>query len=213
MKITIFGAHGTIGRRITREALSRGHQVTAVARDPSRVTDLDGVDVVQGDAQDAASVAAAARGHDAVVNSTGPAHDAPDPATYPAVARGLIEGLKQAGVKRLVIVGGAGSLEVAPGVQLVDTPEFPAAWRGIALGTRDALEVYRKEADGLDWTYVSPAALIEPGERTGRYRAGGDQLLVDEVGNSYISAEDYAVALLDELENPKNPRRRMTVAY
>ncbi|HLZ57791.1 MAG TPA: NAD(P)H-binding protein, partial [Ktedonosporobacter sp.] len=110
-----------------------------------------------------------------------------------------------------IVVGGAGSLEVAPGLHLVDTPDFPAAWKPTALAHRDALEVYRKA--NLDWTYVSPAALIAPGERTGTYRTGTDKLLTDEKGESRISAEDYAIAILDEVEHPHFIRRRFTVAY
>jgi putative NADH-flavin reductase len=127
------------------------------------------------------------------------------------VAHSLITGLVQAGVRRLVIVGGAGSLEVAPGVQLVDTPEFPAAWKGIALAHRDALDVFRTAE--LDWTYISPAAFIEPGKRTGSFRIGSNQLITDAQGNSRISNEDYAVALVDEVEKGNFIRRQMTVAY
>ncbi|MBV9506382.1 MAG: NAD(P)-dependent oxidoreductase [Acidobacteriia bacterium] len=207
MKIAIFGASGTIGQRILKEALSRGHQVTAVTRGSTKV---DGVPSVPGDVLDAASVAQAVKGTDVVINSVGP-RPGDDPEMVPRAAHALIEGVKQAGVKRLLIVGGAGSLEVAPGVQLVDTPEFPQAWKGIANAHRDALAVYRK-AD-LDWTYFSPAIFIQPGERTGRYRLGGDEVLKDDKGDSKISAEDYAIALLDEVENPKLGRKRVTVAY
>jgi putative NADH-flavin reductase len=112
-----------------------------------------------------------------------------------------------------VVVGRAGSLEVAPGVQVVDTPQFPAAWKGVAPAHRDALGVYRKEAGGLEWTYFSPPALIESGERTGKFRTGTDQLLADDKGQSRISAEDYAIVLVDELENPKHVRARFTAAY
>jgi hypothetical protein len=126
-------------------------------------------------------------------------------------ARSLIDGLARARVGRLVVVGGAGSLEVAPGVQLVDTPEFPAAWKEGSLAQREALAVYRAAA--LDWTYISPAALISPGKRTGQYRTGTDRLVTDEKGESLISIEDYAVAFVDEIENGRFVRRRMTVAY
>jgi putative NADH-flavin reductase len=129
-----------------------------------------------------------------------------------AGAKALIEGLRQSGVRRLVVVGGAGSLEVMPGVQLVDTLDFPAAWKPVALAHRDALAVYRL-AEDLDWTYVSPAALIEPGRRTGLYRTGTDQLLVDDKGVSRISVEDFAAAMLDEIKKPRFLRRRFTVAY
>lgn len=202
MKIALFGAGGTIGQRIAAEARSRGHSVTALGRS-TEVTD-------------AAAVARAVAGHDAVVSAVGPGLG---PAGQPVdmlskAAHALLAGLRQAGVKRLVVVGGAGSLEVAPGKQLVDQPQFPAAWRPVALAHRDALGVYRRATGpDVDWTYVSPAALIEPGARTGKYRVGGDQLLVDAQGQSRISAEDFAVAILDELETPRNVRKRITVAY
>jgi putative NADH-flavin reductase len=129
-------------------------------------------------------------------------------------AHALIQGLSKAGVKRLLIVGGAGSLEVAPGLHLLDTPEFPAVVKPFAAAHRDALEVYRKEAPSdLEWTYLSPAGVIAPGERTGQFRLGTDQLLTDEQGRSHISVEDFAIALLNELEQPQAIRRRITVAY
>ncbi len=211
MKIAVFGATGTIGRRIAQEALARGHDLTAVGRDPTRLDiSHERLTAAKGDVLDASSVAAAVKGHDAVISAYGPGGSAA-PQTVVDAARSLIEGLGRAGVRRLVVVGGAASLEVAPGVQLLDTPEFPSAWKPVALAHREALAVYRT-AD-LDWTYVSPAALIAPGEHTGRYRVGFDQLLVDANGESRISAEDYAVALLDEIEHPRHVRRRMTVAY
>jgi putative NADH-flavin reductase len=201
MKIALFGARGMIGQRIAAEARSRGHLVTALGRE-DRVTE-------------AASVARAAAGHDAVVSAVGPGlgPDA-EPDLLSRAAHALLAGLKGAAVKRLVVVGGAGSLEVAPGKQLVDLPDFPAAWRPVALAHRDALGIYLASGDPeIAWTYVSPAALIEPGARTGVYRTGGDQLLVDTRGESRISAEDYAVAIVDELERAKSVRRRITVAY
>lgn len=202
MKIALFGAGGMIGQRIAAEARSRGHSVTALGRSD--------------DVTDAETVAAAVAGHDAVVSAVGPGSG---PAAQPSgllstAAHALLSGLTQAGVRRLVVVGGAGSLEIAPGKQLVDQPDFPAAWRPVALAHRDALEIYRRaQGPELDWTYVSPAALIAPGVRTGRYRVGGDRLLVDEKGQSRISAEDFAVAIVDELESPKGVRKRITVAY
>uniref|UniRef100_UPI000B10B595 NAD(P)-dependent oxidoreductase n=1 Tax=Actinomadura kijaniata TaxID=46161 RepID=UPI000B10B595 len=123
------------------------------------------------------------------------------------------EGLREAGVRRLVVVGGAGSLEVAPGTRLVDTPDFPAIYKNESLAQAELLQVIRAEAGDLDWTYVSPAAEIAPGERTGTFRTGGDRLLADAAGDSRISAEDYAVALVDELEKPQAVGRRITVAY
>jgi putative NADH-flavin reductase len=129
-------------------------------------------------------------------------------------AHALIEALTRVEPIRLIALSGAGSLEVKPGVQLVDMPDFPAEWKAIALAHREALDVYRKAGMAeFDWTAVSPAALIEPGTRTGKYRTGMDQLLVDDKGKSYISAEDFAVAVVDEIEKPRFPGQRFTAAY
>lgn len=215
MKIVLFGATGNIGQRIAREALERGHDVVGVVRDPTQSQAPDPrVRLVQGDATDAASVASVAQGADAVVSAISPRPGTTGSApSLSAAARALIAGLKQAGVKRLVIVGGAGSLEVAPGVALVDTPDFPEAYKPEAIEGREALAVYRAEAAELDWTFISPAVVIQPGQRTGKYRTTLDQLLTDEQGNSTISFEDYAVALLDELEQPQHVGHRFGVAY
>jgi hypothetical protein len=214
MKIALFGANGTIGQRIMKEALNRGHQVTAVVRDPSRFNKTgEKLSAVAGDVLDPASIAEAVKGQDVVVSAIGPKMPEGNLEMVAEAARALLDGVARAGVKRLVFVGGAGTLEVAPGVQLVDAPQFPAAFKGIALAHRDALEVFRAAKTNVDWTNISPAALIEPGERTGQYRTGTDQLLVNDKGESRITAEDYAVALLDEIENPRYIRRRMTVAY
>ncbi len=215
MNIVLFGATGHVGQRIVAEALRRGHKVVGVVRDPSRAQPPHpSVPLVQGDATDAASVARVVRGADAVVSSVSPRPGTTGNAPRLAdVARALIAGVRQAGVKRLMVVGGAASLEVAPGVALLDTPDFPEAYRDEAAQGRESLAVYRAEADGLDWTFISPAVVIQPGERTGRYRTTIDTLLADEQGNSVISYEDYAVALLDELENPQHVGRRFGVAY
>jgi uncharacterized protein len=209
MKVVLFGATGMIGSRVLDELVRRGHTITAVARHPEKVTPANGVTAVQGDVTNAASVGAAAKGADAAISAYSP------PTTQPEMvvdaARSLLAGLAEAGVRRLIVVGGAGSLEVAPGVQLVDTPSFPAGWKGIALAHRDVLPVL-KGAD-LDWTYMSPAALIEPGQRTGKFRIGGTRLVANDHGESKISAEDYAVALVDELENPRHLRQQFTAAY
>jgi putative NADH-flavin reductase len=156
---------------------------------------------------DATSVAAAVKGHDAVLSAVGPT-----PEIIAGAARSLIEGLTRAGVKRLVVVGGAGTLEVAPGVLLLQTPQSPAEYELVAQAHGTALNTFRQNTT-LDWTFVSPAAFIQPGERTGRFQLGGDQLLVDAKGDSRISAEDFAVAFLDEIEKPAHLRQRFTVAY
>jgi putative NADH-flavin reductase len=210
MNIVVYGA-GMIGLRTIQEALNRGHKVTVIVRNPSRITlTHPNLTVKEGDMLNADDVARSVAGHDVVVNATRQPAGQPGQ-SFSDAARALIEGMTRSGVRRLLVVGGAGSLEVAPGVQLVDTPEFPPAWKPGALAMRDALDVYR--ASSLDWTYFSPAAMIAPGQRTGHYRTGTNQLVTDEKGESRISAEDYAVALLNELEKPRFVRQRFTVAY
>ena len=207
--MVLIGAGGTLGSRILAELVSRGHQIAAVVRDPSKIEAHENVTATAGDIFDPESVADAARGADVVVSAYGPGSETPE--ILPKATRSLIAGVKAAGVRRLIMVGGAGSLEVAPGVQLVDTPGFPAEWKGIALAHRDALEILR--TSDLDWTSVSPAAFIHPGERTGKFRLGTDQLIVDEKGASEISAEDFAIGVADEVENPQHIRRRLTIAW
>ena len=211
LRIALFGATGMIGSRIAAEAARRGHQVTALARNPARVpTDVANLHAAKADLLDAASVGAAVRGHDVVASAYAPPHG--DVATLAKATHALVEGTRAAGLKRLVAVGGAGSLEVAPGKQLVDTDGFPDAYKAVALAHRDAFNYYRSVAD-LDWTFFAPAALIAPGERTGKFRTGANTLLVDAEGNSRISAEDYAIAFVDELEQGRFIRQIATVAY
>jgi putative NADH-flavin reductase len=216
MKLVVFGATGNVGRRVVAEALSRGHEVVGVVRDPAAVESPDPrVRLVQGDATDPGSVAEVARGADAVVSAISPRPNArglPAP-TMAGAARALIAGLPKAGVRRVLFVGGAGSLEVAPGRQLLDQPGFPEAYKAEALDGRASLDVWRAEGGALDWAYLSPAAEIHPGRRSGEYRISGDQFIVDESGRSTITFEDYAVAVLDELEQPKHHGQRFAVAY
>ncbi len=211
MKIALFGASGMIGTRLVTEALSRGHEVTAIVRNPERIEKLhDNLTVEAGDAAEAAQVARLTKGHDVIISSVAP--DFQKPETFPPIAQSLIDGAKSAEVKRLIFVGGAGSLEVAPGVQVVDTPAIPDEWKPAVFAQRDALGIFRAEKE-LEWTYFSPAGVIAPGERTGEFRLGGEQLIVREDGQSHISCEDYAIALLDELENPQHIRQRFTIGY
>jgi putative NADH-flavin reductase len=211
MRLIIFGASGQLGQRLVDEALGRGHEVTAVARDASRLSDRGGrVAVASADATDPDSVAAAAGGHDAAISAV-TQHDRPQ--VLSDVARGLLAGLAQAQVLRLVTAGGAGSLVVPSGQRLVDTPDFHDEWKPEALAASDALEVFRTADTPVNWTSISPGALLAPGERTGRYRTADDELLVDEHGRSHISMEDFAIAMLDEVEGDAHPRRRFTAAY
>ncbi len=203
MKIALIGATGFIGSRLLAELTSRGHQVTAIVRNPEKVPQGAGVAAKKGDVYDKDGLAALLAGHDAVISSVH--YTASDPAV-------LLAAVKQSGVKRYLVVGGAGSLEVAPGVKLFDTKEFPAIYLDEARKGGAFLDLLKGES-GLDWTFLSPSALIEPGERTGTFRLGKDQLLVDGNGQSRVSAEDYAIALVDELEKPAHSRQRFTVGY
>lgn len=212
MHIALIGASGFIGSGLLIEALARGHRVTALVGRPERLTPQPGLTAVATDVLDTEGLAAQLAGHDAVLSAFS-GHAQEDVRGY--YGRGIdsiLAATRQAGVARLLVVGGAGSLEVAPGVQVVDSPDFPAQWKASALGARDTLDKLRKE-EALDWTLLSPAAVIAPGERTGKFRIGGDQLLQDAQGQSRISVQDYAVAMLDELERPAHSRKRFSVAY
>jgi putative NADH-flavin reductase len=213
MKIALFGAAGHLGQAILEEALSRGYDVTAIVRDPARLTQRnDKLKVVTGDVAQPASWLDAVRGVDAVVASLSARRDG-NPDSVPANAGVLLDNLPKAGVKRLLWVGGAGSLEVAPGVKVIDDPHFPDAWKPEANAQGKALDVFRASKADVEWTYISPAALVEDGERSGKYRVGGDQLLVDASDVSRITVSDYAVALLDRIERHDVLRQRITVAY
>ena len=211
MKIVLFGATGMIGQRLLGEAFARGHTVTAVAREPSRVARQDAqLRVERGDLTEPVKVRSLVAGQDVVVSAFGPAQG--QEGQVAEVARTLVDAVRAAKPSpRLMVVGGAGGLEAGPGLRVIDTPSFPAAWKSIAQAHIDAYEVYHDS--GVDWTFFSPPALIQPGQRTGQYRTGRDQLVVDDAGQSRISAEDYAVALLDEIEKPQFRCSRMTAAY
>lgn len=203
MKIALIGATGFIGSRILDEAVNRGHQVTAITRNPDKVPARTGVAAQRGDVFDQAGLAKLAAGHDAVISAV---H------FLQSDAAKLIGAVKQSGVKRYLVVGGAGSLKIGPGQDLVDSPNFPPQYKEEASKGRDFLNLLRGET-ALDWTFLSPAALIQPGTRTGKFRLGKEELVVDGNGESKISAEDYAVALLDEVEKPQHIRQRFTLAY
>ncbi|MEU6661539.1 NAD(P)-dependent oxidoreductase [Streptomyces sp. NPDC046821] len=211
MKIVLFGATGMVGSRIAAEAVDRGHQVMAVSR--SGGSPVPGLTATAADCSDPLKVGELATGQDVVASALAPQRDISDPGTlFLALNESLVAGVRRSGTSRLVVVGGAGSLEVTPGEALADRPDFPDAYRGEALAHRDLL-AYLRTVDDLDWTYVSPGAEFGPGERTGTFRLGGDQLLTDEYGNSRVSAEDYAIAFVDELESGAHPRGRISVAY
>jgi len=212
MKVALIGATGFVGAPVLAELLSRGHVVTVLARNPGKLTPQPGLTVIAADALDAAQVAAAVAGHDAVVSAYNPGWTEPD--LYNLFLQGsrtIVEGVRASGTRRLLVVGGAGSLFVAPGVQLVDTPEFPAEWKAGALAARDALNELRNES-ALDWTFLSPPILLQPGDRTGQYRLGTEAPLMNGDQPGSISVADLAVAIVDELENPHHLQQRFTVA-
>jgi len=192
MQIALIGATGFVGSKVLAEALTRGHQVTALVRTPAALSTRAGLDAAAIDVNDAVAVARAA--------------------LYLKAVRAIIDGVKRSGVKRVLLVGGAGSLYVAPGMQLVDTPQFPAEYRTEAQAARAALNLISDESR-LDWSFISPAPILAPGQRTGQFRLGGDEVLMngDKPGN--ISVEDLAVAIVDELEMPRHLQRRFTLAY
>ena len=202
MKIALIGATGNAGSRILNELLMRGYTVTAIVRNPNKVPQNPKVVALAGDVFDQAGLAKLIKGHDAVISAVH--FTASDP-------RKLIEAVRSSGVKRYLVVGGAGSLEVAPGVKLFDTPEFPTAYKAGAAAGGVFLDLLRQEKQ-IDWTFLSPSAMFVPGERTGKFRLGTDQLLANDQGSS-VSFEDFAIALVDELENPQHSRRRFTVGY
>ena len=211
-KLFVFGGTGHIGQGLVREANSRGYTVVAAARDLASVPDIDGVTWQAVDASNPESVKAAVQGSVAVLASVSGRKSGHD--SVPAIAGLLLDVLPEVDVQRLLWVGGAGTLEVAPGLQVIDTPDFPAEWKPEAQAQGEALAVFRDSRSSVNWTYFSPAALIEPGERTARYRVGDDdRLLVDGEGNSRISIEDFAVALIDEIDLVRYPRKRVNIAY
>ena len=203
MKIAVIGASGNAGSRITTELARRGHSVTAIARHPEKIASGANVTPTRGDVMDQAGLARLLAGHDAAISSV---HFlASDPAK-------LIAAAKESKVGRYLVVGGAGSLEVAPGVRLVTTPGFPVAYKAEAEQGAAFLDLLRAEKE-LNWTFLSPSALFTAGERTGKFRLGIDQLLTSADGKSSISFEDFAVALADEIERPAHIRQRFTVGY
>jgi putative NADH-flavin reductase len=203
MKIAIIGATGNIGTRLVNEALNRHHAVTAIARDPSKLGKRPGLVTTAGDVSKPDVLLPMLKGHDAIISAL---------KFQPTDAHKLIDLVRRSGVKRYLVVGGAASLEIAPGQILLNAPNFPEAYRPEASAAKAFLDVLR-QANDLEWTFLSPSAFIGPGERTGKFRLADNTLLTGPDGKSSISYEDYAVAMLDEVENPKHIRARFTVGY
>lgn len=203
MRTVLIGPSGRVGSRLTAELLRRGHTVTGIERNPGKVGSHPGVAIRQGDATQPSILAPLIAGNDAVLSAS---------RFQTSDASALIAATKKSGVERLLVVGGAGSLEVALGKALMNTPDFPEAYMAEALAGDRFLKALRKEKS-LDWTFLSPSAELVPGKRTGEFRLGGAELLVDSTGKSWISMEDFAVAMIDELEHPRHTRQRFTVGY
>ena len=202
MKVAVLGASGRAGSEIVSELAARGHEVIAIARKPDAIPAAAGVTPVQGDASDPGALAALIRGADAVISAL----------HFDIKAETLLGALKAEGVPRLLVTGGAASLEVAPGKRLFDAMDLPEEWKPAILGGIAFLDDLRREHE-IDWTFFSPAALIEVGPRTGTFRLGTDQLVTDSKGESRISFADYAIAMVDELEQHRHSRARFTAAY
>lgn len=216
MKIALIGATGFVGAAVLAELFERGHDVTAIVRNPARLPAHPRLAARAGDVADSAFVADAVRGHDAVVSAFNPGWDAPD--LYERFMQGsaaIARGVEAGGVRRLLVVGGAGSLFVAPGVQLVDTPQFlDHVPPNIVPGARAARDFFNelRASTTLDWTFLSPPALLNPGARGGGYRVGGDDLPMDGAQPAGITVGELAVAIVDEIERPAHVRARFTVA-
>ena len=213
MKVALLGATGFVGSALLKEALDRGHIVTAIVRHPEKLEKREGLTAKAGDVYDTTSLAKLIQGNDAIISAFNPGWKNPN--LYDDQVRGtasIIAAIKKAGIKRVLWVGGAGGLEVKPGVRVVDSPDLPSWVRPGSLATINAMDQLRKEPD-LEWSYLSPSAELKPGQRTRKFRLGNDQLLVDASGKSEISIQDYAAAMVDELERPAHVRRRFTVGY
>ncbi|TDF81758.1 NAD(P)-dependent oxidoreductase [Pseudomonas sp. H9] len=202
-KIAIIGATGRAGSQLLEEALRRGHSVTAIARNPAQLNGREGVTTVALDVSDAAALERALSGHDVVLSAAHFSSIKPE---------AIIEPVKRAGIKRLLVVGGAGSLLLPSGHKVIDSPDFPDAYKAEASAGGHYLDTLRQEKE-LDWTFLSPSAEFVEGPRTGRYQAGKDHLLIGTDGKSWITFADYAIAMLDEVEKPAHSRQRFTVGY
>lgn len=212
MKVALIGASGFIGSAVLNELLSRGHQVEALVSRPEKLASRPQLKTSQCNVNDLSTLTQQLSGHDAVITAFSGHAQSNTLDYYVDGIKNIITAAKAAAAPRLLVVGGAGSLEVAPGLALLDTPEFPEMYRASAEGARQALLLLRAEVS-LNWTMLSPAAMIAPGQRTGQFRLGKDQLLVDAGGKSHISVEDYAVAMINELEQAQHQQSRFTVAY
>ena len=213
--VVLIGASGFVGNAILNELLSRGHKVTAVVRNPEKINvSNSNLEIVKADVADTNAMVGICKGKEAIISAYNPGWTNPD--IYEETLRNyplILEAAKRSGAKRLLCVGGAGTLFCAPGLRVVDSGAIPDAMMG---GVKSLGEFYLNtlmNENDIDWIFFSPAGTLEPGKRTGKFRLGKDDLIIDENGISHISVEDYAVAMVDELENPKHHCERFTIGY
>jgi len=213
MKVALIGATGFVGSRMMVEALQRGHEVTAIARDLGHLPSVPQLYPASANVFDWEAIASLVVGHDAVIDAFHPGWGTPDSgALQLSGAQAIVAATKQAGIPRLLVVGSAGTLKIAPCLDFLDTGEYPHEMKATARASRELLRQLRREEE-LQWTVLTPPAVLEPGARTGSFRLDDDKLVVDENGLSTVSLEDYAVAMIDELENPQHVGQRFTIGY
>jgi hypothetical protein len=214
MKVAIIGVTGNVGNKIMIEALLRGHKVTAIARNATKLAPMTNLSLVDVDVSNINALGDALRGHDAIIHAVSPGPAASDVYNkFVVLHKAVIAGAKRSSVKRFLAVGGAASLKLPDGTVFLDSDQWPEQFSKEAVkGTRELMYLLKDEPE-LDWVFLSPSVFLEPGKRTGKYRIGKDHILFDANGRSNISREDYAVAMIDELERPAHHRERFTVGY
>jgi uncharacterized protein len=218
MKVALIGASGFVGSKILAEALHRGHEVTAIVRHPEKIQPDKNLNTKKADVLDVDELAKLLAGHDVIVSAFNPARGVAGAHVYDLHVQGhkaILAAANKSGAKRFLGVGGAASLKTPEGIELIDSPQFPAAYEQFKPGIRGTRELYYllKREPSLDWVFIAPSVVIAPGERTGKFRIGKDHVLYNDNGESKISLEDYAAALVDEMERPQHHRERITIGY
>ncbi|MGB9067742.1 MAG: NAD(P)-dependent oxidoreductase [Candidatus Acidiferrales bacterium] len=218
MKVALIGASGFVGSKILAEALQRGHQVTAIVRHPEKIQSDKNLNTKKADVLNVDELAKLLAGHDVIVSAFNPARGVAGTHVYDLHVQGhkaILAAANKSGAKRFLAVGGAASLKTPEGIELIDSPQFPAAYEQFKPGIRGTRELYYllKQEPSLDWVFIAPSVVIAPGERTGKFRIGKDHVLYNDNGESKISLEDYAAALVDEMERPEHHRERITIGY
>jgi len=218
MKVALIGASGFVGSKILAEALQRGHQVTAIVRNPEKIQPDKNLNTKKADVLNVDELSRLLAGHDVIISAFNPARGVAGAHVYDLHVQGhkaILAAANKSGVKRFLGVGGAASLKTPEGIELIDSPQFPAAYEQFKPGIRGTRELYYllKQEPALDWVFIAPSVVIAPGERTGKFRIGKDHVLYNDKGESKISLEDYAVALVDEMERPQHHNERITIGY